>query len=246
MRQIVLDTETTGLSAQNGDRVIEFAGLEMIDRQLTGNNLYLLIDPERDIGEGAIAIHGITREKLAEANAPVFADVAEKIADFLKDAELIIHNAPFDEGFLDMEFARLGMQSIKNITTNVIDTLAMARERYPGQKNSLDALCNRLDVDRSKRVLHGALIDCELLSEVYLAMTRSQFSLVDELMSPAQTTAQQNQQQNYALQHPPLLILPPNAEEKAAHEAYVQLLDKNIGGECLWHQWQIESEKAQS
>ncbi|MDF7676378.1 DNA polymerase III subunit epsilon [Neisseriaceae bacterium ESL0693] len=245
MRQIILDTETTGLSAQTGDRLIEFAGVEMIDRRLTGSYLHLFIDPERDIAEEAIAIHGITREKLAAEEAPVFAGVADQIADYLRGAELVIHNAPFDLGFLNMEFARLNMPPVEQVAVNVIDTLAMARERYPGQKNSLDALCNRLDVDRSKRVLHGALIDCELLSEVYLAMTRSQFSLVDELMAPA--TASGGDGSSVArVKHPPLWVQPASAEELAEHEAYLDILDKNVDGECLWRQGQPSAKKSLS
>ncbi|PIT09180.1 DNA polymerase III subunit epsilon [Snodgrassella alvi] len=242
MRQIILDTETTGLSANNGDRLIEFAGVEMIDRRLTGNNLHLYINPERDIPEEAVAVHGITLEKLNEMNAPVFADVAQQIADYIRGAELIIHNASFDEGFLDMEFERLGMPRTKTITSDITDTLKMARDRYPGQKNSLDALCTRLEVDRSKRVLHGALIDCELLGEVYLAMTRSQFSLVDELM--ATTTASNNPAAGgqYQIKHAALPVVTPSSEELAEHENYLQALDKIAGAPCVWRQWQQDTE----
>jgi DNA polymerase III subunit epsilon len=242
MRQIILDTETTGLSANNGDRLIEFAGVEMIDRRLTGNNLHLYINPERDIPEEAVAVHGITLEKLNEMNAPVFADVAQQIADYIRGAELIIHNASFDEGFLDMEFKRLGMPRTKTITSDITDTLKMARDRYPGQKNSLDALCTRLEVDRSKRVLHGALIDCELLGEVYLAMTRSQFSLVDELM--ATTTASNNPAAGgqYQIKHAALPVVTPSSEELAEHENYLQALDKIAGAPCVWRQWQQDTE----
>ena len=177
-RQIILDTETTGLYAEGGDRLVEFAGLEMINRQMTDNNLHLYIHPERDMPEEAAKVHGLTIEVLEEKNAPPFAEVGRQIADFIRDAELIIHNAKFDVGFLNMEFRRMGLPSIEELGCTVTDTLAMAREMFPGQKASLDALCNRLSVDRSKRVLHGALIDCELLGEVYLAMTRQQFDLM--------------------------------------------------------------------
>ena len=166
-RQIILDTETTGFyhsAAENPDRLIEFAGLEMINRQLTENTLHLYIHPQRDIPAEAAAIHGITLDQLE--GKPVFAQVAQQIFDFLKGAELIIHNAKFDIGFLNAEFARVGLPPIDSVCS-VIDTLEMARNKYPGQKNNLDALCNRLGVDRSRRVLHGALIDCELLGGVY-------------------------------------------------------------------------------
>ena len=237
MRQIILDTETTGLSAQNGDRLIEFAGVEMIDRRLTGNNLHLYIDPERDIPEEAIAIHGITPEILREKNAPVFSVVAQQIAEYIRDSELVIHNAGFDIGFLNMEFNRLDMPNVESITSNQIDTLQMARERYPGQKNSLDALCTRLEVDRSKRVLHGALIDCELLAEVYLAMTRSQFSLVDELTSPFTQNQTQAISATYQIDHEQLRVIAADENELAEHEAYLLSLDKIVDGDCLWRKW---------
>ncbi|WP_051940640.1 DNA polymerase III subunit epsilon [Stenoxybacter acetivorans] len=230
MRQIILDTETTGLRAAGGDRLIEFAGLEMIDRRLTGNSLHLYIHPERDIEEEAIAIHGISLDFLAEKKAPVFAEAGKQIADFIKDAELIIHNAPFDVGFLNMEFARMGLPATETIAGGIIDTLKMAKTRYPGQKNSLDALCTRLSIDRSRRIFHGALIDCELLSEVYLALTRSQFSLVDGLAENNQTqTATLHNRQ--PLPHP-LIIQAAGDAELHQHEAYLNAL----GEPCLWRQ----------
>ena len=235
-RQIILDTETTRLYPDQGDRLIEFAGVEMIDRRFTGNNLHLYVNPERDIAEEAVAVHGITLDKLTEMNAPLFARVGGQIADFLRDAELVIHNAPFDVGFLNMEFGRMGLPSITNVAANVVDTLKMAREMYPGQKNSLDALCTRLDVDRSKRVLHGALIDCELLGEVYLAMTRNQFSLVDELMGTSDSSilSADGQRSTPLVGHPPLLVVAPSADDMAAHEAYLTDLDKIVEGACVW------------
>ncbi|PAX23079.1 DNA polymerase III subunit epsilon, partial [Neisseria gonorrhoeae] len=179
-RQIILDTETTGLYADGGDRLVEFAGLEMVNRQMTDKNLHLYVHPERDMPEEAARVHGLTIQVLEEKNAPPFAEVGRQIADFLRGAELIIHNAKFDVGFLNMEFRRMGLPTVEELGCTVTDTLAMAREMFPGQKASLDALCNRFSVDRSKRVLHGALIDCELLGEVYLAMTRRQFDLMGE------------------------------------------------------------------
>ena len=227
-RQIILDTETTGLYAEGGDRLVEFAGLEMINRQMTDNNLHLYIHPERDMPEEVAKVHGLTIEVLEEKNAPPFAEVGRQIADFIRDAELIIHNAKFDVGFLNMEFRRMGLPSIEELGCTVTDTLVMAREMFPGQKASLDALCNRLSVDRSKRVLHGALIDCELLGEVYLAMTRQQFDLMggekeeDEEVKPviiAETKRPAH-----------LKVIKANAEELAAHEQYLD----GLGEACLW------------
>ncbi|MDK4527029.1 DNA polymerase III subunit epsilon [Kingella kingae] len=241
IRQIILDTETTGFehsAAENPDRMIEFAGLEMVNRQFTKNNLHLYIHPQRDINPDAIAVHGITLEKLESENAPVFAEVAQQIFDFIKGAELIIHNAKFDVGFLDAEFARVGLPKVKTICT-VVDTLEMARDRYPGQKNSLDALCNRLGVDRSRRVLHGALIDCELLGEVYLAMTRGQFSLDAAFASDVAessalpviaTTATLLPRPEY------LKVQAASPEELAEHEEYLNQLDKAVDGSCIYRQ----------
>ncbi len=234
MRQIIVDTETTGFYHDRDDRLLEFAGLEMIDRRLTGHYLHLFVDPQRDIPDEVVAVHGITAERLAEEQAQPFAAVGAQIADFLRGAELIIHNAPFDVGFLDMEFGRMGLPPVTAITANVVDTLKMAKERYPGQKNSLDALCTRLDVDRSRRVLHGALIDCELLAEVYLAMTRSQFSLVDELMDAAPAAAAHGAPSVAAGLDLPLRLA--TADELAAHEAYLDELERAAGGSCAWRQ----------
>ncbi len=213
-RQIILDTETTGLYPHNGDRLIEFAGLELVNRQMSGNNLHLYVHPERDIPAKAMAVHGISLEKLD--GEPVFAGVGRRIADFLQGAELIIHNAKFDVGFLDMEFKRIGLPSIDGLGCKVVDTLAMARELYPGQKVSLDALCTRLEIDRSKRVLHGALIDCELLAEVYLAMTRKQHSLVDNLPAAAQA----DEGTKLAQRPQYLKVLQASAEELDEHNRY--------------------------
>lgn len=231
-RQIILDTETTGFYPDKGDRLLEFAGIEMQKRQLNGNYLHLYVDPERDIPEEAIAVHGITQERLEEENAQKFAAVGRQIADFLRGAELIIHNARFDVGFLNMEFARMGLPSIEELDCEVTDTLAMAREMFPGQKASLDALCSRFDVDRSKRVYHGALIDCELLAEVYLAMTRGQFSLMGEEGGETVKEAV-----NIVSQRPAQLkVLLASTEEAAEHEAYLDGLDKAVGGSCVWRE----------
>lgn len=232
-RQIILDTETTGLYPLRGDRLIEFAGLEMVNRQMTARNLHLYVHPERDIPEEAAAVHGITLEQLEAKNAPVFAGVGQEIADFLRGAELIIHNAPFDVGFLNMEFERMGLPSIEELGCEVTDTLAMAKERFPGQKNNLDALCNRFSVDRSKRVFHGALIDCELLGEVYLAMTRGQFDLMaeeEETPEPQKVAVAATE----TVRTGRLKVIKADAEELAVHEDYLNALDKSVGGACIW------------
>ena len=175
MRQIILDTETTGLNPLTGDRIIEIGCLEMVDRRLTGNQLHYYINPQRDIDAGAVAVHGLTVEFLSDK--PVFADVADDIIRFLSDAEIIIHNAPFDVGFLDAELARLKKGALNDHVHKVTDTLKNAREMFPGKRNSLDALCERFGVSNEHRTLHGALLDAQLLAEVYLAMTRGQNDL---------------------------------------------------------------------
>lgn len=230
-RQIILDTETTGLYPQNGDRILEFAGLEMKNRQLTGRHLHLFIHPDRDVPEEVVAIHGISLAVLEEKNAPKFAAVAGEIADFIRGAELIIHNARFDVGFLNAEFERLGLPTVEELDCEITDTLAMAKKDFPGQKSSLDALCTRFEIDRSKRVYHGALIDCELLAEVYLAMTRRQHSLIDVF---EETGARQNAA---ALSEWPanLRIRTADAEEHAEHEAYLDALEQ-AAGQALWRQ----------
>lgn len=238
MRQIILDTETTGFYYNGDDRLIEFAGVEMVGRQLTGRYLHIYVDPERDVPEEAVAVHGLTKQRLQELGAKTFSHVATEIADFLRGAELVIHNAPFDVGFLNMEFQRLNMPTIQEITSSVVDTLVMAKELYPGQKNSLDALCSRLEIDRSKRVLHGALIDCELLADVYLAMTRNQFTL-DDMLNYTTSSTQDNHSTLQNTNLNPTIhckVQCASAEELALHEQYLTDLDTAIKGNCLWHQ----------
>lgn len=230
VRQIILDTETTGLYAEQGDRMLEFAGIEMVNRQLTMNNLHLYIHPDRDIPEEAAAVHGITLDQLEKENAPKFAQVGNQIAEFLRGAELIIHNARFDVSFLNMEFARMGLPSIQELDCEVTDTLQMAREMFPGQKASLDALCNRFEIDRSKRVLHGALIDCELLAEVYLAMTRGQFSLMDNLPEEKQELSHKTELKRCS----PLKVIHANEAELDEHQAYLDALNQATDGQCVW------------
>ncbi|MGR2662693.1 MULTISPECIES: DNA polymerase III subunit epsilon [Chromobacterium] len=228
MRQIILDTETTGLEHAQGHRIIEFAGLEMINRKLTGKHLHLYIHPERDIDPDAQRVHGISLEFLE--GKPKFREVAEEVADFLRDAELIIHNAPFDVGFLNAEFERVGLPSIKNLCANVVDTLREARDLFPGKRNSLDALCDRFEIDRSNRTLHGALVDCELLSEVYLWMTRGQESLVMDI----DVDLPNGQHGALDFERKPLIVKRANEQELADHQAYLNDLDKSVKGTCLW------------
>ncbi|MGC0153962.1 DNA polymerase III subunit epsilon [Chromobacterium vaccinii] len=227
-RMIILDTETTGLDPQQGHRIIEFAGLEMIGRKLTGKHLHCYIHPERDIDPDAQRVHGISLEFLA--GKPVYRQVAQEIADFLRGAELIIHNAPFDVGFLNAEFAKLGMEPIGKLCSGVIDTLRDARDMFPGKRNSLDALCDRFEIDRSNRTLHGALVDCELLSEVYLWMTRGQESLAMDI----EVELPGGDAGAIQFERKPLTVLAASADELAEHQAYLDALDKAVKGQCLW------------
>lgn len=229
MRQIILDTETTGLDPNQGHRIIEFAGLEMVGRKLTGRHLHLYIHPERDIDPDAERVHGISLASLD--GKPRFGEVAEQLASFIDGAELIIHNAPFDVGFLNAEFRRLGMAPVDKLCGGVIDTLAMARDSFPGKRNSLDALCDRFEIDRSNRTLHGALIDCELLADVYLWMTRGQESLMMDVVSEEGDGAGAL---DLSFERKPLLVLAPDENELAEHAAYLDTLDKSVKGSCLW------------
>ncbi len=234
MRQIVLDTETTGLSAEGGDRIIELGCVELYARKLTGNNLHFYFNPERDSHEDALKVHGISNEFLRDK--PKFAELSEEILDYLGDAELIIHNAAFDIGFLNKELERVGKKPLKAYVSNVIDTLAMAKEMFPGKRNSLDALCDRLEVDNSGRTLHGALLDAELLADVYINMTRGQEALlIDAGDAPSDTQAVvvQVDLSTYVLS-----VLPANAQELAAHDDVLTQLDKSSGGKTVWRQIQ--------
>jgi len=230
MRQIVLDTETTGLNPRSGDRVIEIGCVEMIDRRLTGNNFHHYVNPERDSEEGALAVHGLTTEFLSDK--PKFVEIIDELRDYLQGAEVIIHNAPFDIGFLDAEFARLNVPEFKQHVSGVIDTLVQAKEMYPGKRNSLDALCDRYGISNAHRTLHGALLDAELLAEVYLAMTRGQNSLSMDITS-ADAGEEGAALEVVALAE--ILLLPASVEELAEHEALLQGLDKQIKGTSLWH-----------
>jgi DNA polymerase-3 subunit epsilon len=230
VRQIVLDTETTGLYARNGDRVVEIGCVELVDRKPTGRRLHKYLNPEREVPIEAQRIHGLTDEFLADK--PKFRDVAAELADFIRDAELVIHNASFDMEFLNVEFALLGnaeMESARAICASVVDTLKMARDIRPGKRNSLDALCSEYGVDNSNRQFHGALLDAELLAEVYLAMTRGQESLVMELDAPiAETTT-------FTLgKRPDLRVLRAAEDELAEHARVLGEIDKESKGKCLW------------
>lgn len=234
MRQIVLDTETTGLSAAQGDRIIEIGCVELINRKLTGNNLHFYINPERDSHEDALKVHGITTEFLRDK--PKFAAIADELLAYLQGAELIIHNAPFDLSFLNKEMSLLGLPPITQVADSVIDTLVMAKEMFPGKRNGLDALCSRLDVDNSNRTLHGALLDAELLADVYINMTRGQEALLidaGDAPSDTQTMVVQVDLSQYALP-----VLTANAQELAAHEELLVQLDKSSGGKTVWRQAQ--------
>lgn len=238
MRYIVLDTETTGLDPKDGHRIIEIAALELKGRQLTQDYRHYFINPERRSDEGALRIHGLTEEFLADK--PKFAVIAQEFLEYIEGASLIIHNAPFDVAFLNSEFERVSLGKIEDYVVDVIDTLAMAKERFPGKRNNLDALCDRFEVDRSGRVLHGALIDCELLAEVYFSMTRGQNSLLME--SEEEVVVQKIQE---GLRTNGLYIIQQaNSEELAAHEAYLDLLDKSVKGKCVWRVLAEEAEKA--
>ncbi|MEX3606086.1 MAG: DNA polymerase III subunit epsilon [Burkholderia sp.] len=229
MRQIILDTETTGLNARTGDRIIEISCVEMLNRWLTGNNLHFYVNPERDSDPGALAVHGLTTEFLSDK--PKFAEVANAICDFVRGTELIIHNAPFDIGFIDAEFERVGLPPLNQHCDSVIDTLVQAKQMFPGKRTSLDALCDRFGISNAHRTLHGALLDSELLAEVYLAMTRGQESLVIDMLGDeggASGTA------HVSLAMLALPVLVASEEELAVHQAQLDDLDKSVKGTCVW------------
>lgn len=230
-RQIFLDTETTGLSPESGDRIIEIGCVEMLNRRLTGRNLHFYLNPERSSSPEAVKVHGLTDEFLADK--PLFAHVADELLAYLGGAEVIIHNAGFDVGFLNAELARLGKGRFTDWVAGVVDSLTMARERFPGKSNSLDALCKRLEVDNSNRTLHGALLDAGLLAEVYIRLTRGQDTLVIDATEPEQDAVVAEEVDLSAFR---LLPIEPSADEQAAHEAMLSDLDKACGGKTLWLQ----------
>ena len=230
MRQIILDTETTGLEPEDGHRIIEIGALEMEDRQLTGKNFHCYLNPEREIEDGAMEVHGITLEFLQDK--PLFADLADDFLQFIYAAELVIHNAPFDLGFLDYELslAGHGPASLSG-TAQVLDTLELARDLHPGQRNNLDALCKRYDVDNSSRTLHGALLDAEILADVYLAMTGGQ---VDLGLSMERPTASEDSFAGFGSDAPiALKVVRASAEELELHGQRLRAIEEHAG-ECLW------------
>ncbi len=220
MRQIFLDTETTGLYPAHGHRIIEIAAIEMINRRPTNNHFHFYLNPQREIDPAAQEVHGITLEFLQDK--PLFAAIAQDMLNFISDAELIIHNAPFDVGFLNSELSRIGLQPIETMCGKITDTLKMAKDSRPGQRNNLDALCRHFGINNAKRTLHGALLDAELLAEVYMAMTRGQDSLMMDLGQSSQIAATQF----VANSEQVLKVLKANDEELAAHVEYVKNLAK--------------------
>lgn len=228
MRQIVLDTETTGINPKLGNRVIEIGCVEMHNRMLTGNNFHVYINPERDSEEGALNVHGLTTEFLSDK--PKFREIAEQLRDYIQGAELIIHNAPFDLGFLNHEFKLLNMPPFDSHIGGCIDTLVQAKELRPGKRNSLDALCDFYGISNSHRKLHGALLDAELLADVYLAMTRGQNSLGMDLEEEVQEGGASLEQVALA----EVIVLRASERELAAHEETLAGLDKAVKGSCIW------------
>jgi DNA polymerase-3 subunit epsilon len=228
-RQIVLDTETTGLNARLGDRVIEIGCIELLSRNVTDRHFHSYLNPGREIEEGAAKVHGLTAEFLADK--PKFADIAAEFVDYVNGAELIIHNAAFDVEFLDQELSLAGLKKLSEYCPSVVDTLAMARELHPGRKNSLDALCERYAISNAHRTLHGALLDARLLAEVYLALTRGQDSLVMELEAPSEAAVAAAR-----IDAKKLTVLRATAEEAAAHERILDAIDKAAKekGGSLW------------
>lgn len=226
MRQIFIDTETTGLEPRLGHRIIEIGAVEMLSRRLTGRRFHYYLNPEREIEEGALQVHGLTTEFLQDKRK--FCDVVHELLEFIDGAELIMHNASFDVAFLDHELGLAELPQLTKCCRSVTDTLKMAKELYPGKRNSLDALCERYEVDNSRRALHGALLDAELLAEVYLAMTRGQESLLMELEIPSQLDFAES------LRDLQLVVLPASAEEMQAHAQQLEMIEKESKGKCLW------------
>ena len=229
MRQIVLDTETTGLSADSGDRIIEIGCVELVGRKLTGNNKQFYLNPERDSHEDAMKVHGISNEFLKDK--PKFKVIASELLDYLQGAEVIIHNAPFDVSFLNKELELIGQPPLKHCVAQITDSLVMAKEMFPGKRNSLDALCSRLEVDNSGRTLHGALLDAELLADVYINLTRGQNSLMMDV-SPVEQV--QDDLPAVDLTRFSLTLLVADETELSAHDTLLADLDKSSKGKTVW------------
>jgi DNA polymerase-3 subunit epsilon len=234
MRQIILDTETTGLSTDDGHRVIEIGCIELVDRRQTGQRFHCFLNPERDVDQGALEVHGLTLEKLRDQ--PRFIEVVASFTSFIRGAQLVIHNASFDVGFIDHELKLVGSAwgCLADYCT-VLDTLKLARDLHPGQRNSLDALCKRYEVENAHRTLHGALLDAELLAEVYLAMTGGQTTLVLEPVG-GNVAADDVEWTGSRLgvNRPAVRVIVPTEEERAAHAARLAVIDKRSGGRCVW------------
>ncbi|MBE7416146.1 MAG: DNA polymerase III subunit epsilon [Ideonella sp.] len=230
MRQIFIDTETTGLSPEHGDRVVEIGCVEFVNRRLTGRTLHHYLNPQRANSADALKVHGISDEFLADK--PLFAAVADELLEFIGGAEIVAHNAAFDVAFIDAELARAERTRLSAVVGKVTDTLALARELYPGKSNSLDALCRRLEVDNTNRTLHGALLDANLLAEVYIRMTRGQDSLVMETAAAHAGGHEAGPAADLSVLD--LAVIEPTAEERAAHEAWLADLDKASGGRTVW------------
>lgn len=227
MRQIFLDTETTGLEPKLGHRIIEIAAVEMRDRRLTGQRFHRYLNPGRESEAGALQVHGLTSEFLQDK--PKFRDIVQELLEFIDSAELIMHNAPFDVGFLNHELALAELQPLNQYCHSVTDTLKMAKDLHPGKRNNLDALCERYQVDNTKRTLHGALLDAELLADVYLAMTRGQESLMMEMEAPPPMADAATRASNLQL-----LVLRADAQELEAHAQQLEKIERESKGACLW------------
>jgi DNA polymerase-3 subunit epsilon len=226
MRKIVLDTETTGLDPKQGHRLVELAAIELDGRRVSDNQFHVYLNPEREIDAGAAAVHGLTNERLQDE--PKFAEIAADFLAFIDGAELIIHNAPFDIGFLNAELARMNLPPLQNVVT---DTLKTARELHPGKKNNLDALCSRYEIDNSHRTLHGALLDCELLAEVYFAFTRGQHSLLGDDATPAPRVVVQLDQ---SATRTAIRVILADESELETHQQQLADIDKASKGTCVW------------
>jgi DNA polymerase-3 subunit epsilon len=237
-RQIVLDTETTGLNPGSGDRIIEIAGVELFNRRLTGKHYHTYLNPGRASHPDALKVHGLTEEFLADK--PRFAQIAAELLEFVSGAEIIIHNAPFDRAFLDVELDRVSLPAFAQHVPMITDTLVMAKMQFPGKFNNLDALCKRFGIDNAHRTLHGALLDAELLAEVYLSLTRGQDSLVIDLEAPQQHALAPTQ----ALGHFILPVIAPSTEEMRAHQSILAKMDKATTGKSIWRPSQAESSDA--
>jgi DNA polymerase III subunit epsilon len=229
MRQIILDTETTGLEPEHGHRIIEIAGVELVNRRFTGNNFHRYFNPGRDSEPGALQVHGLTTEFLSDK--PKFGDVVAELLDFLGGAELVIHNSAFDVAFLNRELSLLDLKPVADYCPSVVDTLRLARDLHPGKRNNLDALCERYQIDNSARTVHGARLDAQLLAEVYLSMTRGQESLVMEVEAPVQASVTTVE---IVLEKLDLVVLKATKEELAAHAKQLDDIDKASGGMSLW------------